>query len=190
MLTTAQARGFAPALVAFDSWYSSLANLKQVRDYGWHWLTQLKVNRHVDPDDTGNHPVSEVPVDPAGRVAHLKGYGLVRLFKLVSPDGDIEYWATSRLDCTPEQLTTDIAQVWHVEEYHRAIKQFCGVERAQHRAAVAQRNHITFALRAFPRLECHRLHTGLSWFEAKHAIVRDAIRAYLANPTYLLWSTA
>ncbi len=190
MLTMAHTRGFAPTLVAFDSWYSSLANLKQVRDYGWHWLTQLKVNRHVDPDDTGNRPVSEVPVDEQGRVVHLKGYGLIRLFQIVSTDGDIEYWATSRLDCTREQLTADVAQVWHIEEYHRAIKQFCGVERAQHRSARAQRNHITLALRAFLRLEGHRLRTGTSWFEAKHGIVRDAIRAYLANPTYQLWSTA
>jgi len=190
MLTSAHTRGFAPELVAFDSWYGSLANLKLVRDYGWHWLTQLKVNRLVDPDRSGNRPITEVLVDRAGSVVHLKGYGLIRLFKIATADGDIEYWATSRLDCTLEQMAADVDQVWHIEEYHRAIKQFCGVERAQHRTAVAQRNHITCALRAFLRLECHRLQTGISWFEAKHQIVRDAIRAYLAHPTYLLSSTA
>jgi len=190
MLTTAHVRGLAPALVAFDSWFGSLANLKQVRTYGWHWLTQLKVNRLVDPDGSGNRLVSEVLVDRAGSIVHLKGYGLIRLFKIATADGDIEYWATSRLDCTLEQLAADVEQLWHIEEYHRAIKQFCGVERAQHRKAVAQRNHIGFALRAFLRLECHRLKTGVSWFDAKHQIVRDAIRAYLANPTYQLSSTA
>jgi hypothetical protein len=190
MLATAQTRGFSPDLVAFDSWYSSLANLKQVRDCHWHWLTQLKVNRHVDPDDTGNRPISDVPIDPAGRVVHLKGYGDIRVFKLVSTDGDIEYWATSRLDCTPEQIAIEIKQLWHIEEYHRALKQFCGIERAQHRSARAQRNHITYALRAFLRLESHRLQTGVSWFETKRQIVRSAIRAYLANPTCQLSSTA
>ena len=190
MLTTAQTRGFAPELVAFDSWYASLANLKQVRDCGWHWLTQLKVNRLVDPDRSGNRQVSEVLVDRSGSVVQLKGYGLIRLFKIATAAGDIEYWATSRLDCTPERLAADGLQVWHIEEYHRALKQFCGVERAQHRSAVAQRNHIGFALRAFVRLECHRLQTGVSWFEAKRQIVRDAIRDYLAHPTCQLWSTA
>jgi hypothetical protein len=34
MLKTAQARGFVPELVAFDSWCSSLENLKLVRDFG------------------------------------------------------------------------------------------------------------------------------------------------------------
>jgi len=190
MLTTADTRGFKPDLVAFDSWYSSLANLKQVRTCGWHWLTQLKVNRHVDPDDTGNRPVSEVPIDASGSVVHLKGYGMIRVFKIVSADGDIEYWATSRLDCTLEQITAEIKQLWHIEEYHRALKQFCGIERAQHRSATAQRNHISFALRAFLRLECHRLQAKVTWFEAKRQIVRSAIRAYLANPTYQLSSTA
>jgi putative transposase len=190
MLTTAHTRGFAPELVAFDSWYASLANLKQVRSCGWHWLTQLKVNRLVDPDRSGNRPISEVLVDRAGSVVHLKGYGLIRVFKIATAAGDIEYWATSRLDCTLECLADDVLQIWHIEEYHRVIKQCCGIERAQHRTAVAQRNHIGFALRAFLRLECHRLQTGVSWFEAKHLIVRDAIRAYLAHPTYQLLSTA
>src|SRR5512143_2965579 len=45
MFRTAQARGFAPSIVAFDSWYSALANLKLIRDLGWDWLTRLKSNR-------------------------------------------------------------------------------------------------------------------------------------------------
>jgi hypothetical protein len=39
------------------------------------------------------------------------------------------------------------------------LKQFTGVERAQFRRAVAQRNHIGFAIRAFVRLEAYRLRT-------------------------------
>ncbi len=42
----------------------------------------------------------------------------------------------------------------------------------------AQRNHTLLALRAFLRLELHWLRTGVSWYEAKTAIVRDAIRQY------------
>lgn len=57
MLDKAKARGLAPDLVAFDSWYASLANLKQVCDLGWHWLTQLKSDRLVDPDRSGNRPI-------------------------------------------------------------------------------------------------------------------------------------
>ena len=34
----------------------------------------------------------------------------------------------------------------------------------------------------FLRLEVYRLRTGMSRYEAKLAILREAIRAYLANP--------
>ncbi len=35
MLQTAHERGFAPVMVAFDGWYSSLDNLKLLRQLGW-----------------------------------------------------------------------------------------------------------------------------------------------------------
>src|SRR5436305_6254825 len=35
LLRAAQSRGLAPRCVAFDSWYSGLDNLKQVRSLGW-----------------------------------------------------------------------------------------------------------------------------------------------------------
>jgi hypothetical protein len=50
MLAVAKARGFTPAYVCFDSWYSSKENLKAVRACGWHFLTQVRSNRRVDPD--------------------------------------------------------------------------------------------------------------------------------------------
>ena len=81
-------------------------------------------------------------------------------------------------------------RLWHIEEYHRSLKQFCGVERAQHRSAVAQRSHIGFALRTFLRLEYYRSHSGVSSFEAKARIVRVAIRAYLTQALYTLPSSA
>ena len=71
-----------------------------------------------------------------------------------------------------------------IENYHRGLKQCCGVERCQARAGRAQRNHIGMAIRAFLRLERHFYATGVSWYEAKARIVRGAIRAYIAKPLY------
>ena len=190
MLTTAAERGFQPRLVGFDSWYASLKNLKLVRTCQWPWLTQLKANRLVDLERTGNRPIREVLIPSHGLIVHLKGYGLIRVFKVAAPDGSIEYWATSDLTMTLEQCADNALHMWRIEEYHRGLKQFCGIERAQHRSAKAQRNHIGLSLRAFLRLEVHRLRTGVSWFEAKTAIVREAVRAYLAQPLYTQTSTA
>lgn len=190
LLAVAKGRGFAPAMVLFDSWYASLANLKAVRGHGWHWTTQLKANRQVNPDGSGNRRLDECAIAETGTRVHLQGYGFVVVFRIVSTDGDTEYWATSDLAMTAglRQKWGELA--WGIEVYHRGLKQFCGVERAQVRAARAQRNHITCALRAFLRLEQHRLVTGLSWWAAKTAIIREAVRAYRAAPTYTLSSTA
>jgi len=204
MLRSAHARGFIPQHVLFDIWYSGLDNLKLVRSCGWHFFTQLKANRHVNPDKQGNRPVSECALDERGTVVHLKGYGFVKVFRIVAPhsnteDADdvsnatqrehVEYWVTSDLamnEWTRLRLTEN---AFAIENYHRGLKQFCGVEKGQMRLARAQRNHIGLSLRAFLRLETHCIVQGISWFEAKLAIIRSAVTAYLANPIYLL-STA
>ena len=81
MLKEAKARGFEPRCVAFDSWYSSLENLKAVRSYGWRFLTQLKVNRKVDLDRQGYRAVAEVAISPEGTIVHLEGFGSIRVLK-------------------------------------------------------------------------------------------------------------
>jgi DDE superfamily endonuclease len=162
MLKEAKARGFEPRCVAFDSWYSGLENLKAVRAYGWTFLTQLKVNRKVDLDRQGYRAVATVAIAPEGTIVHLEGFGSIRVFKVVSRDGDIEYWATN--DLAMDELTrlAHADQSWAIENYHRGLKQCCGVERAQARAARAQRNHIGLAIRAFLRLEHHFYTTGVA----------------------------
>lgn len=190
MLKVAQERGFVPELVAFDSWYSGLENLKLVRSFGWHWLTQLKKNRLLSLDRSGNRPISEWLIPSHGQKMHLKGYGWVKVFKTVATDGTFEYWATSKLDMTLEQCAFYALDAWQIEVYHRGLKQNTGIERGQFRLLNAQKNHIVLAIRAFVRLEVYRLKTGISWFEAKQTIIRHAIRSYLKNPTLILQATA
>jgi hypothetical protein len=190
MVKQAKERGFEPELVAFDSWYSGLDNLKLLRKLKWHWLTQLKANRQVSIDRTGNRAIRDIFIPVQGRLVHLKGYGWVKVFRTVSKNGDAEYWATSLLDMTIEQAAFYALDAWQVEVYHRGLKQFTGIERAQARLEVSQRNHIGFAIRAFVRLEVHRVNSGVSWFEAKTGIIRSAMRQYLAHPSIILGSTA
>jgi hypothetical protein len=190
LLDTAKERGFAPECVVFDSWYASLANLKALRGHGWRWVTQLKANRLVNPDGAGNRPLGDCAIGEAGTRVHLQGYGFVLVFLIVRPDGDREYWATSDLGLGELTRLKYAEWAWGIEVYHRGLKQHCGVERAEVRAARAQRNHIGCAIRAFLRLEQHRVVTGVRWWEAKTSIIREAIRLYLTHPRYTLASTA
>jgi hypothetical protein len=182
MVTAAHRRGFRPRLVAFDGWYSSLENLKLLRELGWAWLTRLKANRLVNKDRQGQRPLSRTDISPSGTVVWLVGYGLVKVFKMVAPDGDIGYWASSDPAMTDLQRQQYAEYSWAIESYHRGIKQCVEVERCSARSGVAQRNHIGLALRAFLRLECYGFLHGVSWVEAKTAIIRDAVRSYLARP--------
>jgi hypothetical protein len=190
MVKQAQQRGFSPQLVVFDSWYSGLDNLKLLRRLQWPWLTQLKSNRQVSFDQTGNRAIREILIPMHGRNVHLKGYGWVKVFRTVGTNGDAEYWATSELNMTLEQAAFHALDAWQIEVYHRGLKQFTGVERGQYRLEISQRNHIGLAIRAFVRLEAHRLRSSMSWFETKTSIIRSAVRHYLAKPALTLHSTA
>ncbi len=190
MLLTAQARGFTPECVLFDSWYASVDNLRLIRDCGWRWLTRLKANRRVSIDYQPKRALETWGIAETGTEVHREGYGLIRVFRVVATNGDTEYWATDDRAMGELERLKFAEMAWGIEVYHRALKQECGVERAMVRAARAQRNHIGCAIRAFVRLEWHRVRTGIGWGMAKEGIIRRAVRSYLAHPWYTLPATA
>jgi hypothetical protein len=189
MVRAAYARGFKPRCVAFDGWYSSLENLKLVRACGWVWLTRLKSNRLVNKDRAGTRALKDTAVAATGTEVWLPGYGSIKVFGIAAPDGSIDHWATNDLGMSDLTRVQYAEFSWAIEHYHRGIKQCTGVERCQCRSARAQRNHIGLALRAFLRFEAHCFARGVSWVEAKTAIVREAVRAYLAKPQIQLQNT-
>ncbi len=186
MLDKAEERGFNPEFVLFDTWYASVKNLKAIRKKEWHFLTRLKNNRLVNPDNKGNVPLETVDIPPEGLVVHLKAYGFVNVFRIVSKDGDTQHWVTDVQDMDESKREDLAKKSWKIEEYHRGIKQFCGVEKCQARKEESQRAHIMFSLRAFFRLELQRIKSGISWFESAMKIRRVAVTAYLNNPLYTL----
>jgi hypothetical protein len=134
-------------------------------------------------------PLAALDIPAVGQLVWLKGYGPIRVFRLAAPDGGTDgaqYWASSEEQLRKAERAPLAALAWGIESYHRGLKQCCGVEKAQVRTARAQRNHITCALRAFLRLEGQRWRTARSWYEAKKELLRQAIRAYLRQPTYTL----
>jgi len=186
LLAAAHARGFRPRAVLFDGWYASTDNLKRVRGFGWVFVTRLKGNRKVRIDHGAATAVADQPIAAGGTVVWLPEFGLARVFRVVAPNGDTTHWATNDLGMGESARLVFAELSWGVEEYHRGLKQFTGVEGCQVRAERGQRNHIGCAIRAFVRLEYHRFTTGVSWFAAKAGIIRDAVRAYLANPRLTL----
>lgn len=186
LLAAAHGRDFRPRAVLFDGWYASVENLKKVRDFGWIFVTRFKANRKVRIAHGEATGVAEQAIAAAGTVVWVPGFGEVKVFRVVAPDGDTTHWATNDLGMDEPTRLMFGELSWGIEEYHRGLKQYTGVERCHVRAARGQRNHIGCALRAFVRLEYHRFTTGVSWFEAKWAIIRHAVRRYLERPLYRL----
>ena len=106
------------------------------------------------------------------------------MFRLIHSDGETEHWATDILDASESDRKSFKDLGWNIEEYHRGIKQCCGIERCQGRKEVVQRGHIFLSLLAFLRRESHRLNTGISWYESKRAIQRSATTRFIAQPAF------
>jgi putative transposase len=102
------------------------------KSLGWHWFARLKSNRLIDSDDTGNVPVGSIEIPAGGRAVHLKGYGFVKVFKSVSKNGDVEYYATDDLEMMESEREALSDQEWGIEVYHRGIDR---VGRRSHPAA-------------------------------------------------------
>ena len=179
MLGTAKGRGFAPDCVAFDGWSSSLENLKLIRGLGWRWLTRLKVNRRVNLERKGSKAVGDTAIEPGGMAVHPEGHGLIRAFRIVSRDADIEHWATDDLEMGDLTRLKSAERTWAIEDYHRGAEAVLrgGALPGACRAGATQRNHIGMAIRAFLRPERRFYATGVSWCQAKARIARGAIQA-------------
>jgi putative transposase len=183
MLVAAHARGLSPACVCFDSWYASAENLSLVRRLGWTFLTRLKRNRGVR-QGSGRMRLDQADIpEGAGAVVSLTGFGPVRVFRAAADaDEECRHWATSDEGMGPLAWRRWSEYSWRIEEYHRGLKQHCGVQRCQARSARAQANHIGMAVRAFLRLSAFCWGRWTTWFGVKTDIIRQAVRAYLAAP--------
>ncbi|HEY7544191.1 MAG TPA: hypothetical protein VID27_04880 [Blastocatellia bacterium] len=43
----------------------------------------------INPDRRGNRPIKAVEIFDTGSIMHVKGYGLIKVFKIVAKNGDI-----------------------------------------------------------------------------------------------------
>jgi len=181
VLKLAKQRGLKPDAVVMDTWYSSLKNLKMIRDIGWIWVSPLKKNRMV------NRKVKlETLIFPEeGLSVHLRGYGWVSVFKFEAKNGRIDYIATNRATPTRKQVEEIVKARWSIEVYHREIKQTCGIERCQARTSRAQRNHIFMAIAAWLAKNRKRVRYKLTLYQQDWDIIKSAItsnmKVILAN---------
>ena len=171
MLSVSKKRGLAPSAVVMDAWYSSLKNLKAIRDHGWIWVTPLRKNRTVNK----NVSLSDLDIPDEGLKVHLRGYGWVTVFKFEAKNGSIDYVTKNREDPTRDQVASIMEARWSIEVYHRELKQTCGIERCQARTGRAQRNHICLAIQAWLDKHRRRVTEKISLYRQDWEIIKDSI---------------
>ena len=182
MLSNCHKKGFNPKAVLMDSWYSGVDNLKAIDSFGWTWITELKKNRIINH----NEKLENINIPKEGLKVHLRAYGFVKIIKRVVTDNHLGYLATNNIDFSADDISNGYARRCKIEEYHRALKQITGIEECQARIGRIQKNHIFCSILAFIALEAKRLKDGISWYQSKYQIVKNAIKTYLKSPTIKL----
>jgi hypothetical protein len=182
-LDTAEKRGFEPASILMDCWYSSIENLKAIRKKKWHFICSLKSTRQVSVEQGTYLSIAELELtDRQVRRVWLNEFGSVLVCALVAANGDSTFLATDDDALTDyEHYVNRFQTRWKIEEFHRGIKQTTGIEKCKSIKAKSQKTHIFSAFVAFVRLERERLKSGLSWYEQKAMIARLATANYLAT---------
>lgn len=71
MIKLAVERGVHSGTVIADTWYSTLNNLKMLRDLNLNWIIGLKKNRKVNC----NIELQNLEIPEEGLKVHLRGYG-------------------------------------------------------------------------------------------------------------------
>lgn len=159
MLDEVLSWGLKPFWISGDSWYSSSANLKHIRKQGINFLFGLERNRTISIE-RGQYiqiqTLEDWPQD--GQTVYLKDYGMVKVYRQ-NYKQVFRYYAIGRaeLDDLEGTVHADFERVhsahWHIEQFHRAIKQVCNIEKYQVRKEHPIRNHIFCALKAFITLD-------------------------------------
>lgn len=107
----------------------------------------------------------------------------VQLFKVVAPNGDIDWIITnSEAPLTTDDVQDADAKRWQVEQLHRELKQLTGIEKCQCRKQRAQRNHIACCYQAWLAIKVKAQALGKTLYALVNDLLYEFLRAELRDP--------
>ena len=175
LLRLAKGREVKPEAVIADSWYSSLNNLKYIRDFRWHWVMGLRKNRVVNR----GQKLEDLTIPDGGLTVHLRGYGWIHVFRFEGKHNRTDYIGTNIENPTRKQITSLGHKRWEIEVFHRELKQTCGLEHCQSRNGRAQRNHIVLSVLTWITSANVRRRENLSFYQQQWNVIKQAIAQQL-----------
>jgi Transposase DDE domain len=177
--------------ILFDSWYASVDNLKLIHRSGWTFFTTLKSNRKVSVSkEQGYIHLATIVWNEKtlqnGILVKLQEVPfLVKLFKLVSTEGRIDWIVTNSPDqhiCT-DDVKENNAVRWQIEEFNRGYKQLTGSEKCQCRAARSQRNHLACCFHAWVSLKIRAKELKQTLYQVRTGIFTDFLKQQISMPS-------
>jgi hypothetical protein len=195
MLVEVLAWGLEPAFVTGDSWYSSGAHLKMIKNHHQGFLFALESNRLTSFEKGQWLPVRQLAIPEDGLLVYLRGFGTVKVFRTWLKDQPRHYaWyqpndeAWTAFDRPAFLKLHD--QHWQIEQYHRTLKPVCHIEHFQVRQPTAIRNHLFAAIGGYVQLQrlratevlrnCYRLQRELF-----NEVIASFIQTFIPNLEHL-----
>lgn len=150
--------GLRPAFVTLDSWYSSLKNLKFLKNQEVGILIGLENNRLVSTTAHVYEKLQDLQIPEQGLYTHLKGFDFIKVFQTVDTEDHVRHYGIYLLD-TEQLKAVDRAmfkalkkQHWQIEAMFRAIKQVVHAAHFFVRRTESIKTHLFSVLRAFQKL--------------------------------------
>lgn len=182
-------KGIQAPILLMDSFYASVKNLKLFHRMGMIFVSQLKANRLVSLSKEGGYiHMQELAWDE-----HAMQYSIsvklkelpfrLQLFKVVAPNGDIDWVVTNH----PKKITLDVVQKendvrWKIEEMHRELKQLTGIEKCQARKARVQRNHIAYCYQVWFSIKKKAREAETTVYAVRNTLFSEYLKTVLRQP--------
>lgn len=171
-----------------DVWFASAKNMMFVtHELERDFIMPLKTNRKVALNLADKRQGQYVRIDSLAlepdtlTTIYLEGVDFpLRLVKQVftNEDGSIGilYLVTSDLELTPDDITTTYGKRWHVEPYHKSLKQNASLAKSPTKTRTTQSNHLFASMCAFIKLEMLKKATHTNHFALKSKLYMRALR--------------
>jgi len=172
--------------VLFDSWFSSIENMKFILRHKKHFMCPLKSNRKVAVSRNDKlqgrwQKLETLEIETnKSRLIYLEGLETpVLLIKQVfqSEDGKtvIQHLISSDTTLLPNDIIRNYQKRWRVEEYHKSLKQNVSLERSPTQTMTTQTNHFFAALCGYIKLERLKIKTKQNHFALKSKLYLKAL---------------
>lgn len=198
MLIEVKSAGIRAAYVTGDSWYSSVDNLKFIREAGFGFLFGIANNRKISLERGRQQQVQTLDIPPQGLVGYLPQFGYVTVFQQKFKEESRYY-----IVCLPESAEgkseptfnsvsrKDFENLhnthWGIEQFHRVLKQVCNIECFQVRTEQSIRNHFFCALCAYLQLALFKASNQISnLYEIQQSLFLEVISQFIHKHAHTL----